>query len=308
MKKQIVITLAAMALLVSACGHDASFKTSGVPTAPEVTQDSPLPPAADQTAEEKALAIVSDDANVKTDKGTELSNILAEEIKGVSLTIAQTQGEKDDGRPVKVTTAKLTIASMKKNDCPVEDKALNSFKLADASKDFIHINNGGRFRCLEEACENILLIIENSRYVQMLQENGKKKSEYQRGDMSILMKKASDGIYKPVATESRDFAQLQDAKMGELNCIDEISTIIFEKAKREKEEQRLAELNRNSVGRGQPTPVLSVSDRVRAYQQAQIAAATKKREELNRNMVGRGGQKATAAGETTEVIIPIPAE
>jgi hypothetical protein len=292
MKKQIILTLAALSLLTTACGRDASFKTTAALKANDVAPATP----ADPTVESKAESIVAEDVNVNASKATDLSAILAEEIRGVSLTISTTTGEKDDGRPVSITSAKLTVASLKNNDCPVEEKSVKSFKLSDAVNGFINISEGGRFRCLEDACENILLIMESGRNVRVVAENGKKKSEYQFGNISVLLKKSTDGVYKPVSTESTAFAQIQDAKMGELNCIDELSSKAYDSAQKEVQGQE----EKLVVTTPADGSTLSISDRVRAYQAALIA-----KDKATKDAVAKGQIPAETLNSNTKAELSI---
>lgn len=231
MKKNLVIILAALALVTTACGSNASYrgvKRADAPTPTEVNDP------AEPSLEEKAMKILSEDYQNKAFNSTLLSDIMATEVRG--LTVSIIKDVKDDGLPTITSKIKVSFYSLINNACVASEKSSASFKTIDLAKDFIKISGGGRFLCLEQTCENAMVMIEEARAVDVTADDGSVKKEMQSGSLAVLVKKSDDGSYKPVTTESTAFSQLWDVKMGEINCIDEVTQKIYDDAQKAKEE------------------------------------------------------------------------
>lgn len=208
--------MAALALVTTACGSSASYKAlKGNPPA-------------DPTAEQKALALLENDVSAKSNRNTVLSQQMIQEIQGLSLKFSQAHymyGEVQ-GNPIRdEKVAELEIAKISVNKtCPLNTIKSQNFKTSDdLSQKYVNFTNEGRFRCLEAACENILLVLDTTRNISVVDESGRSRTERQSATLPVLLAKdAADGIFKPVQTESDLFLQVLDKDSGRASCLDSL--------------------------------------------------------------------------------------
>jgi hypothetical protein len=205
MRKQLIMILALSAVAFTACGKKDSYKAGKVIR--EQAQPSPADnnEVADTQVEEKAEQNILTDEHHLMYRYSTLSEMMKKEIIGVSAQITKTEDK---------ASIEVSVLDSRTEDC--QEK---SFKKEDISiknlKDFSVINNLGRFRCIEQSCENILLLVETRRSVENEEFGGR---SVLNGTVAVLLKKDESGIYKPTTTDSKDFIQVNNTELAVQSC------------------------------------------------------------------------------------------
>lgn len=219
MKKTIAIGMAALALVTTACGSSAGYKALRAN------------PPADPSAEQKAITLLEADGtavSAKSNRNTSLSLQMVQEIQGLSLKFDQDYYMHAGVRGNAIRDGKVAVVEIAKlsetNTCPLDTIKSEGFKTSeDLSQKYVRFNNEGRFRCLEAACNNILLILDTTRNISIVNEAGRTVSERQSATFPVLLAKdATDGTFKPVQTESDIFLQVLDKDSGRTSCLDSL--------------------------------------------------------------------------------------
>lgn len=236
MTKKLVLAIALSALTITACGGKDSYKAARLNK-----EAQPSPEESNQRAtrniEVNALKVIMSDDVFASSKNNSLSEALKEETLGVSAKVSLgdkvvIEVSKLDSKAVdcKETTAKVEI-----------DKA--------SIKSLNRINNFGRVSCVDDKCENIVLLVETRRNVKT-EENA--NGSILDGSVAVLLKKDASGLHKPLTTESQEFLQINTTDVAVATCIEIASrpqTGDEFAVERELEKQRQSEIeNRPKTG------------------------------------------------------------
>ena len=152
--KHWVSTIVFLSMALGACGAKDSYKAA------RATLNQSATPAghevAEPTVEEKALALLQNDARYSEIRSTLLSERLQTEYAGLSL--QQTSGTQQAASQ----TFQIALLKTEQQDCNAQERTL---VLSQSPLSLTAFPSVGRFQCLEEGCEHILLLIEARRHV-----------------------------------------------------------------------------------------------------------------------------------------------
>lgn len=202
MTKKIVLCLSMVAVAVSGCGK--SYKA----IQPQSTE---INDVAAESKEKQAQNIILQDVSYTENQSTVLSQILKTELLGVSARLTNS-GEK--------SILEVSVLDSKSVDCK---EKTSRFELETKKMDteLQKINSLGRVRCLETACDHLLLVVEKRRNVKS---EGSVNGSIIDGTVAVLLKKNEDGVYSPLNTESQDFLQVNSTEVALQACVEQKNT------------------------------------------------------------------------------------
>ncbi len=229
--RKIVFAAALAGMTLSACADKDSYRSGkGGANNPETL-----------TTEEKALAILEQDARFKSVNENEASGEMKESMTAAEVTEKLMQTENTD-----IAVLQFTFVD---NQCTPKQFQTQNFA-KDALLKGVKIKGTGRLQCIESDCKDLLLIVEKSgqQFV-----DGNMRQDIAQAAIAILLSQDENGVYKPVETQSDVFTKVSDVQSAQQKC-------------EEKEEEK-------SQASAKPTTVSqNTKDAYKTYAQTRVEA------------------------------------
>lgn len=258
MTKKLVLAIAVTAAALTACGSKDSYKAAKLN---KMNQPSPeeLNQRAARNIEINALKLIMADEVYASSKANAISEALKEETLGVS---------------AKVTVGEKTLIEVSKLDSKAVEckETVKQVSVDNKSvKSLNRIDNFGRVACVDDGCENIVLLIETRRS-HKTEENA--NGSILDGSVAVLLKKdATTGMHKPLNTESKDFLQINTTDIAVESCVELASRPkTGDEFAVQREQERQAEAKQKAAATETITGDELAIQRLREQQDARIKA------------------------------------
>lgn len=268
MTKKLIIAIALTSIAVSACGSKNSYKAAHLKNKAAQPAPATINEVADEKVEEKAEKALLADEHHMMYRASTLSGMMKEELLGASGQVSVI-GDKSkieisvlDSRSqeCKETSANVQVDSKKRNDINV-------------------INNLARVRCVDTACDHLLVFLETRRSVENQEFGG---NSILNGTVAVLLKKDESGTHKPLTTASKNFLQINSTEVAVETCVEVASRpqtgdeFAVQREKEAQEKRRQEEL----AARPQTGDEFAVQ-RLRQEREARIKAIDKRISEID---------------------------
>lgn len=214
MKKALLLSVAAIA--INACGpsqHRAPLSRNLLKTTADSKTQDVLTKKTESIIASMYGSTNGSLAGFKALNSTESSKKLQSALMGVSLKLEEVPNEDPTGDRYFFSTLSTVRKADKKCDLKSNQQQMYSYS------ELLSKNNktGSNLRCLDEKCEQVLLLIEERKEVQV---GARKESEY--AVAAIVLNKGKDGLYNPMEMNSSVIAKVSSSELGSKMCAEAV--------------------------------------------------------------------------------------
>lgn len=196
MNKKTIFCLAFAGLAMAACGSQNGYRSSGKGN---VQSLKPSQTTAMSESESVALEMLNADKAYQAVKDTVGSRQLKNDLSGLQI---ETLNMKTENATISVL--QFSYLEKSSNDCvPTDIKTMSYSK--EALLKGVTINNFGRLQCVDEECNDLLLIID-------------KGLSEKHVSTAVRLSRDESGIYKPAKNESSTFADATSLDQAVEQC------------------------------------------------------------------------------------------